>query len=85
MGKIGLTIADGAAHIEQIEVYRQHRGRGIALEMLSDLEVLLRNDDERNRVLGCGPIGELRLVALEDAERHGKLEAVSTHAIHRCL
>ena len=30
--------------------------------------------------LGCGPINELRLLALEDAERHGKLEAL----YHRC-
>lgn len=30
VGKIGLTIADGAAHIEQIEVYRQYRGRQVS-------------------------------------------------------
>ena len=30
--------------------------------------------------LGCGPINELRLLALEDAERHGKLEAL----YHKC-
>jgi hypothetical protein len=81
-------------------------------EMLADLEVVLRNDGERQHLyathkrthdglplgilerfvfcltaaymrafrLGCGPINELRLLALEDAERHGKLEAL----YHKC-
>ena len=91
-------------------------GRGqLGPEMLADLEVVLRNDGERQHPyvthertrdalpldilerfefcltgsgslrshafrLGCGPIDELRLLALENAERHGKLEAL----YHKC-
>jgi hypothetical protein len=38
VGKIGLMFADGAAYIEQIEIYQQHRGRKVRMRVVWNIE-----------------------------------------------
>ena len=58
----------GVATIEHLEVYQGYRGRGYAKDMLADLEETLGTT--------AAHVRQLRLVALEDEARHGKLEAL---------